>query len=117
MLVGCSAPAPADLTLSLVSDEGLLEAEVRVAAPVERGQNELYLELRPRDAGASARLVAVDATMAVHAHEAHAASIEPDGDGFRAGGLDLFMTGRWLVELELQAGERRDTASFPIDVP
>ena len=120
-LAACSAPAPAETTLTLVSDRGLVDADVRFAAPVERGDNELFVTLRPhagRGAGAvAAQLLAVDATMAAHAHEAHAATIDAAGADFHATQLDLFMTGRWLVTLELSLGGQTDSLSLPVDVP
>lgn len=116
-LVGCSAPAPAETTLSLVSERGLVEADIRIGTPVERGNNELFVELRPHAVAGDVRLLAVDATMAAHAHEAHAEAIDEAGSLFHATHLDLFMTGRWLVTLELSLAGEPDSVSLPIDVP
>jgi hypothetical protein len=118
-LFGCSAPAPAETTVSLVSERGLLEADVSVSTPVARGNNELFVHLRPlaQAADGPARLLAVDATMAAHAHEAHAQVIDEADAGFHAKNLDLFMTGRWLVTLELTFANEPDRVSLPIDVP
>jgi hypothetical protein len=118
-LFGCSAPAPAETTVSLVSERGLLEADVSVSTPVARGNNELFVHLRPHAQAADgpARLLAVDATMAAHAHEAHAQVIDEADAGFHAKNLDLFMTGRWLVTLELTFANEPDRVSLPIDVP
>ena len=116
-LVACSAPAPAATTLTLVSERGLVDADIRLGAPVERGDNELFVTFRPRATAIEAQLVAVDATMAAHAHAAHAATIDAVGGGFHAGQLDLFMTGRWLVTLTLSLGEQLDSVSVPVDVP
>lgn len=118
-LLGCSAPAPAETTVSLVSERGLLDADISVGTPVARGDNELFVQLRPhaRAVEGSARLLAVDATMAAHAHEAHAEVIDEADAGFYAKKLDLFMTGRWLVTLELAFGDEPDRMSLPIDVP
>jgi len=117
LLAGCSAPAPADLSVSVVSDHGLVDADVRVASPVERGENDVFVELRPHSGGGDAQLLAVRATMAAHGHEASAAEIERTATGFHARELDLFMTGRWLLELELSLDEQQDTVSMPVDVP
>jgi hypothetical protein len=117
LLVACSESAPADVAVSLVSDHGLLDAEVRVATPVERGPNQLFVELHPRSGVGEAALLSVRATMAAHGHEANATSIERSGTGFRAQNFDLFMSGRWLLELELALDDQRDSASFPVDVP
>lgn len=116
---GCSAPAPAETTVSLVSERGLLDADISVKTPVARGNNELFVQLRPHAPAAddSARLLAVDATMAAHGHEAHAEAIDEADAGFYAKRLDLFMTGRWLVTLQLAFGDEPDSVSLPIDVP
>ena len=116
-LFGCSGPAPAQTTVSLVSERGLLDADISVSTPVARGNNELFVQLHPHAADGSARLLAVDATMAAHAHEAHAEAIDEADAGFYAKKLDLFMTGRWLVTLELAFGDEPDSVSLPIDVP
>jgi hypothetical protein len=118
-LFGCSAPAPAETTVSLVSERSLLDADIRIGTPVARGNNELFVQLRPHapTADGSARLLAVDATMAAHAHEAHAEAIDETDAGFYAKKLDLFMTGRWLVTLELAFADEPDRVSLPIDVP
>lgn len=114
---GCSAPAPAETSLSLVSDRGLLQVDVRVVTPVERGNNELFVELQPRATPGTTELVAVDAAMPAHGHEAHAASIDETGAVFHASGLNLFMTGRWLVTLQLSVASEPDSVSLPLDVP
>jgi len=116
-LVGCSAPAPAETTVSLVSERGLVEADVRVNTPVQRGNNELFVTLRPHASDGTPQLLAVDATMAAHAHAAMAESIDETSRGFHAKNLDLFMTGRWLLTLELALGDEPDSASLAIDVP
>jgi hypothetical protein len=116
-LAGCSAPAAADTTLSVVSEHGLLEADVRVSTPVQRGNNELFVTLRPHAGGGAPSLLAVDASMPAHAHEAHAELIDETDVGFHASQLDLFMTGRWLLTLELSLDGEPDRATLPIDVP
>ena len=117
LVAGCSSPEPAATKLSLVSDAGLVTAEVRFTAPVARGDNELVVQLQPRESEGEPRLVAVDATMAAHAHVAHAERIEDEGDAFHVRELDLFMTGRWQVELTLTLQGTEDALSFPVDVP
>jgi hypothetical protein len=116
-LVGCSAPAPAETSLSLVSERGLLDADVRIVTPVQRGNNELFVTLRPHAADGTPRLLAVDATMAAHAHTAQAELIDETPQGFHAAQLDLFMTGRWLLTLELSLADEPDSVSLAIDVP
>jgi hypothetical protein len=113
----CAEPAPADTSLDLISDAGLLEAHVRFAGPVARGDNELLVELVPTSGAGEPRLLAVNAVMPAHAHEAHAGSIEPTALGFRASQLNLFMTGRWQVELDMELAGSSDSVSLPVDVP
>lgn len=116
-LAACSAPDPAETSVSLVSERGLVDADIRIVTPVARGKNQLFVQLRPHAAAGEARLLAVDATMAAHAHEAHAAAIDETDAGFVATDLDLFMTGRWLLTLELSLADEPDSVSLPIDVP
>jgi len=116
-LAACSSPSAAPLSLSLVSDRGLVDADVEVVAPVRRGDNQLLVELRSHDGGGEASLVAVSATMAAHGHEARAGSVEHTASGYRVGELERFMSGRWQVELELLLDEQSDAVSLPVDVP
>lgn len=117
LLGACSAPAPAATSVSLVSDRGLLDVDVRFPGPVVRGDNELFVALRARSEPGDAELVAADASMPAHGHEAHAQSIVAEDDGFRASGLNLFMTGRWQLSLGLALGDQADKVSLPVDVP
>jgi hypothetical protein len=115
--VSCSAPQPAATSVSLVSESGLLDADVHFEGPVVRGNNQLFVALRARSEPGEASLTAVDASMPAHGHEAHAESIVAADDGFRVSGLNLFMTGRWQVSLALTLGEQPDSATLPVDVP
>jgi hypothetical protein len=117
LLVACSAPSLADTSVSLLSDQGLIDADVEVAAPVERGNNQLFVELRPHHGDGEATLLGVRATMAAHGHTAEAATVTRSGAGFVAKDVDLFMSGRWLLELELGLDDQRDSARLPVDVP
>lgn len=116
LLAGCSAPDPAPVTVQLLSESGRVSAEVRVVTPVVRGVNELFVDLAPSE-GSSAELVAVEAVMAAHGHHAQADHIERDAEAFHVEALDLFMTGRWLIELSLEVDGEADHASLPVDVP
>lgn len=116
LLTACSSPEPAPLSVSLLSEAGLVEAKVDVVSPVVRGDNELFVALEPRE-DAEAELVSVDAAMVAHGHRAHASTIELGAAGFHVSGLDLFMTGRWLLELKLNVDGQSDRATFPVDVP
>lgn len=115
-LWGCGEPAPAATTVELWSDLGLAEAHVSFLGPVERGDNELSITLFPRDGGV-AQLVAVDALMPSHAHQAHAQEIRETAEGFHASKLNLYMSGRWQLELSLVVGDVPDRATLPVDVP
>lgn len=116
LLSACSAPEPAPVSVQLVSDSGRVSADVEIVTPVVRGSNELFVELAPRE-GSRAALVAVDAAMVTHGHRAHAARVEEAGGSFHVEALDLFMTGRWLIELSLEVDGEADHASLPVDVP
>jgi mRNA degradation ribonuclease J1/J2 len=117
LLGSCAEPAPSETAVDLISDAGLLEAHVRFTGPVERGDNELLVELAPTSGAGEPRLLAVSAVMPAHAHETHAGRIERTASGFRASELNLFMTGRWQVELTLELAGSADSVSLPVDVP
>jgi hypothetical protein len=116
-VTACGEPAPAATSVELISDAGLVEARVAFVGPVERGDNALLVELAPTHGKGVPRLLAVDAVMPAHTHEAHAAAIERAEQGFRASRLNLYMTGRWQLELTLSLDESRDSVSLPVDVP
>jgi hypothetical protein len=101
----------------VLSEHGLVEAAVQFEGPIERGNNSLVVALRPRHGDASASLTSVDAVMPAHTHHAHAASIELTEQGFRVSQLDLYMTGRWQLQLQLELGAEQDSVSMPVDVP
>jgi hypothetical protein len=117
LLTSCADAAPTETSVDLISEAGLLEAHVRFAGPVERGDNSLLVELAPTSGAGEPRLLAVSAVMPAHSHEAHAGRIERTPSGFRASGLNLFMTGRWQVELILELGGSGDSVGLPVDVP
>lgn len=117
LLSACSAPEAAPVSVELLSDSGRVSAAVQIVTPVVRGDNELFVELAPQEGSSEAALVAVDAVMAAHGHYSHAASIQPADGAFHVEALDLFMTGRWLVELTLQVDGEADHASLAVDVP
>ena len=117
LLVGCSAPEEAPGSGTVVSERGLVDVDVEFEGPVVRGDNRLRVKLDAQAASGAAELVAVDASMAAHAHEAHATAIVAQDGAFEVQGLDLFMTGRWQLELALSVGKELDHASLPVDVP
>jgi hypothetical protein len=116
-LLGCSGVEPAATVSTLTSEHNLVDADVRVATPVLRGDNDLFVELHPRARDADARLLRVSAAMPAHGHTAVAEQIELDGDTFHASGLNLYMTGRWLVNLDVMVAAEDDSLSLPVDVP
>lgn len=117
LALGCSDPGAAPGSGNVVSERGLVDVAVKFDGPVMRGDNRLLVELASASGDGALRLLSVDASMAAHAHEAHAGSIHPADAGFEVDGLDLFMTGRWQLELQLAIGDERDSASLPVDVP
>jgi hypothetical protein len=117
LLVGCSGVEPVATVSTLTSEHELVDADVRVAEPVLRGGNDLFVALHPRAGAADARLLRVAAAMPAHGHTAVAEQIELDGDTFHASGLNLYMTGRWLVTLEVTVDTEDDSLSLPVDVP
>jgi len=114
---GCSAPDEARGSGKVVSERGLVDVDVQFEGPVVRGDNRLMVQLDAPAASGVAELVAVDATMAAHAHQAHAMTIVAHDGAFEVQGLDLFMTGRWQLELALTVDKEVDHASLPVDVP
>jgi hypothetical protein len=117
VLAACSSPAPAELSHSLVSDQGLLDVDIRIVAPVQRGDNELFVDVRPHAASGEAFLLGVRASMAAHGHAAREARLDRDAHGYHVSGLDLFMSGRWQLELALALDEQSDAVGLPVDVP
>lgn len=113
----CAEPAPLRGSAELVSDAGLVEARVQFVDPIERGDNALLVELTATQGPGSPRLLSVDAVMPAHTHQAHAGSIAASEGGFLASRLNLYMTGRWQLELELELADARDSISFAVDVP
>lgn len=117
LVTGCSSPETAQGSGQVLSERGLVDVDVQFEGPVVRGDNSLRVKLDAQTAPEVAELVAVDASMAAHAHTAHATTIMAQDDAFEVQGLDLFMTGRWQLELELAVGGEVDRASLPVDVP
>jgi hypothetical protein len=117
LLGACAAADPAPSSAVLLSEHGLVEAVVHFEGPIERGDNALLVELRAQHGDADVRLTSVDAVMPAHTHHAHALAIEATDGGFRASELDLYMTGRWQLELELELDGASDSVSMPVDVP
>lgn len=116
LALGCGAPPAAPASVTLRSEHGLVEANIGFDGPVRRGDNTVIAELWATGEG-EPRLTAVNAYMVAHNHQAQAARIRATAGGFEASKLDLFMTGRWQVELELTVAEQSDRISMPVDVP
>jgi hypothetical protein len=113
---GCSAPPDAGASLSGVSEQGLARADLRFEDGLRRGSNSLWTELESLS-HAEPRLVRVEALMVSHSHRAACDDIEKTSQGFHAPDLNLFMSGRWRLELELLVGAEPDSVTFAIDVP
>jgi hypothetical protein len=116
LVLGCGSPPAAPASVTLRSERGLVEASIGFDGPVRRGDNKVIAELWA-PAGGEPRLAAVNAYMVAHNHQAQAASIRSTDVGFEASDLDLFMTGRWQLELELTLDDQSDRISMPVDVP
>jgi hypothetical protein len=117
LAVACGAPTPSASHLRVESEKGAITAEVDFDGGVARGDNTVNVQLTAEAGRAAPQLLVVDAAMLAHDHHATAKAVVLEGDTYRVTGLDLFMSGRWLVALELSQGEEADRASFAIDVP
>jgi hypothetical protein len=117
LLGACGAAEPVSGSAVLLSEHGLVEAVVHFEGPIERGDNAVLVELRAQQGESNVRLTSVDAVMPAHTHHAHALAIEETDAGFRASELDLYMTGRWRLELSLELDGASDSVSMPVDVP
>lgn len=116
--LACGAAPSSEGTITATSQGGLVQAHIEFEGAVRRGDNALlvdFVALAP--AAATVKLVAIEALMPAHGHRASADRISLDAPPFRASGLNLFMTGRWQVELALRVDEAKDFVSFPVDVP
>lgn len=100
-----------------MSKGGAVQADVSFEGGVKRGENQLLARLSTSPAEAQAVLESVLALMPHHNHQAPPPTISGVDEGYRVEELNLFMTGRWLVELEIALDDRADRVSFPVDVP
>jgi hypothetical protein len=117
LAASCGAPAPTASHLQVESEKGAITAEVDFDGGVARGDNTVNVQLTAKAGRAAPELLVVDAAMLAHDHHATAKAVVLEGDTYRVTGLDLFMSGRWLIALELSQGQEADRASFAIDVP
>lgn len=99
------------------SQNGLVEATVALGeGELARGVNDFSIKLHADQSAAVPTLKSVGATMAVHGHHADALSIDDAGGEFHAD-LDLYMSGRWQVELGVELDASSDLVEFALDVP
>jgi hypothetical protein len=118
LAVGCGEAPAADGSVDVVSEGGSIEAKARFAGAVRHGQNTLLVELAAVDAQSDVpSLVAVEAVMPGHGHRAQSDQITHGESGAWASHLDLFMAGRWEIDLTLGLGGTTDALAFPVDVP
>ncbi len=115
--LGCAQPPEPGGVPDQTSLHGLVEAALVFEGGLRRGDNTLRAELTPLQGSGVPLLVSAEALMAGHGHHAQAEHIQAEADGFRATGLNLFMTGRWQVELAVELNDAVDSISFPVDVP
>jgi hypothetical protein len=105
-------------SVTALSQSGVVEAQVQFQGSVRRGENDLTVQLSaPSDVSAAPALTGVEAYMPAHGHQAHTDDVAPLSHGFRASRLDLFMTGRWQVELLVESEGESDRVGFAVDVP
>jgi len=116
-LLGCGQAATTPSAFSALSKKGTIDATVRFDDGVKHGQNTLAITLAPHEAGGEgAALTGVEALMPTHGHRASATRVEESEGEFRAE-IDLFMTGRWQVQLLLDEADGNDMVVFAADVP
>jgi hypothetical protein len=117
LVAGCGASPSAPETLTQTSDGGAVQARVHFEGGVQHGPNTLSIELSPlRSEGSDATLESVSAAMPGHGHTAKATSVREKDGAFEAA-IDLFMTGRWQLELALDSSSGSDRVVMAVDVP
>jgi hypothetical protein len=113
-----TAPLSAGHPLSQRSEHGLVEATVSLeGAQITRGANDLSITLQAAQGSSQPVLTHVDASMIAHGHSTSATNITADGDTFRVLDLDLYMSGRWQIELGVELDASSDVIDFALDVP
>ena len=111
--MGCSLAADAG---ALLTGDGLKLAWKAVPAPIVAGRPfAIELQVCPVDA----RVLRVDATMPDHRHGMnYRPSLRPLGDGrWRAEGLLWHMAGRWELQIDVDAGGRRQVLRQSVTLP
>ncbi len=105
--------------LRVVSLGGRTELVVTVPlGGLHVGPNTLSLDASTwKGAPSNVRVVSVRAVMAAHNHEADRVALAPDTDGATTASMVLFMSGRWELEVRVEANGEVDTASFSLEVP
>ncbi len=105
--------------LRVVSLGGRTELVVTVPlGGLHVGPNTLSLDASTwKGAPSNVRVVSVRAVMAAHNHEADRVALAPDTDGATSASMVLFMSGRWELEVRVEANGEVDTASFSLEVP
>ena len=114
LLSGCSTPEPADarggrFDVECEAARCSAAIELEAGAPV-RGLNRFLVRLTPAEAG----LGAAKAWMLAHGHGSE--GLITPGDPNEVD-IDLFMAGRWELELDVVIDETADRLTFTIDVP
>jgi hypothetical protein len=125
--VGCVSdedPSSAALSesggaLQVPSTGGRTELTVEVpAGGLHTGPNTLALSAATWEgAPARVRILSVRAVMVAHNHEADPPVLSAQGDGVTDASIVFFMSGRWEIEVRVEANGATDTVTFPVDVP
>ena len=113
---GTASPELREGTVELRSERNLA-LEVRAAAPIKLGKNELVVTFPSGPPGAAVELVQASALMPAHGHGSKPPTIEKVGEGYRVTNLVLYMSGRWEVRFALRVDGHDDEALVGIGVP
>lgn len=115
------AAFPSDAYSTITTDAGSYRVEIRTAPSQPPVRGDLDLALRVFDAhGAPVDGLALTVVpwMATHGHGASVVpSVTPLGNGaYHVEHVDLFMPGRWMLQMTLGAGSTADHATASLDV-
>jgi hypothetical protein len=127
-LVACSSASsdstnafPSDAYTTLTTNAGTYRVEIRTAPAQPPLRGDLDLQLRVLDAnGAPVDDLALTVVpwMPTHGHGASVVpSVTPQGNGaYNVEHVDLFMPGRWLLQMTFGANDAADHATASLDV-
>lgn len=117
VLVGCSqATAERDEPVREgVGESGVLEFELDLAGAVPAGKVSAELTLSRDGVPVEGANVWVSARMPGHTHVESAGRAEEVGEGtYAITGLEVAMPGEWELDLDAEAADAHDTATFEL---